>query len=119
MTSARDVYAAGDAAECRDAATGKKFGSALWTNAVDMGKQAGRNMAGAKAGGVDALPVMNAAEIAGVPMVSAGMVEAGKGYEVRVTRENGSSLEQDVEKRFSFLLKIANNFAQGSSLHYT
>jgi NAD(P)H-nitrite reductase large subunit len=55
-----------------------------------MGKQAGRNMAGGRAEITDALAVMNAAEIAGVPMVSAGQVEAGKGCEVNVARGNDS-----------------------------
>ncbi len=90
MTSAKDVYAAGDVVKCKDAVSGRSFTSALWTNAADMGRQAGRNMAGGKAEGIEALPVMNAAEIAGVPMVSAGQVEPGKGFEVGVTRENGS-----------------------------
>lgn len=90
MSSVKDVFAAGDVAECRDAVTGRNFASALWTNAADMGKQAGRNMAGGKAEGIDVLPVMNAAEIAGVPMISAGQVEPGKGFDVHVTRENGN-----------------------------
>lgn len=112
MTSVKDVYAAGDAAECREATTGKTFTSPLWTNAVDMGKQAGRNMAGGKAEGLDVLPVMNAAEIAGIPMISAGLVEPGQGFEIELTRTNGSLrkvvMQKDRVVGMSFLGDIRN-----------
>lgn len=112
LTSVPDVYAAGDVAETRDAVTGRSFASALWTNAVDMGRLAGRNMAGDRAEGLSALPVMNAAEVCGVPMISAGEVEAGTGHEVGVSRRNGSLrkvvLQKDRVVGMSFIGDIRN-----------
>jgi NAD(P)H-nitrite reductase large subunit len=89
-TSAPDVYAAGDVAEWCDASAGNPFVSALWSNAVEMGRIAGLNMAGNAAQSRGFLPVMNAAEIAGVPFISAGIVEPGKGFESAAARRNGT-----------------------------
>lgn len=81
MTSAEGVYAAGDAACFEDAVTGETVPSALWTNAVEMGRVAGVNMAGGKMACPAIMRVLNATEIEGIPMVSAGSVEAGAGEE--------------------------------------
>jgi NAD(P)H-nitrite reductase large subunit len=83
MTSAQGVYAAGDAVEFQDAATGRTFPSALWTNAASMGKVAGANMAGEQASYSGMLRVMNATEIEGMPMVSMGEVDADAEVHVR------------------------------------
>lgn len=81
MTSLEGVYAAGDAASFTDVVSGEIVQSALWTNAVDMGRAAGTNMAGGSARCPGIWQVLNATEIEGIPMVSAGRVEAGPGEE--------------------------------------
>ncbi len=75
QTSAPDVYAAGDAVEYVDLLSGKPAVSALWTNAEEMGRIAGRNMAGGNIKYQGFLSVMNAAEIFGVPIMSAGLID--------------------------------------------
>ncbi|MGE4553216.1 MAG: NAD(P)/FAD-dependent oxidoreductase, partial [Desulfovibrionaceae bacterium] len=47
MTSAKDVYAAGDVAEAVDLITGERRVIPIWPNAYNQGFYAGRNMAGA------------------------------------------------------------------------
>ena len=71
-TNLTDVYAAGDVAETRDLVTGQSFVSGLWTNAVEMGRLAGMNMTGSSVSCEGYLPVMNATEIANIPVISAG-----------------------------------------------
>lgn len=46
-TEVEDVYTAGDIAQLTDGISGKVLPSALWPDAVRMGKVAGANMAGA------------------------------------------------------------------------
>jgi len=79
-TGVQGVYAAGDVAEGTDLVTGAPAVSALWSNACEMGRIAGSNMAGDKLGYSGFLSVMNATEIAGVPVVTVGDV-TGTGYE--------------------------------------
>ena len=84
-TSVPDVYAAGDVAEYIDLITGAPAVSALWSNAEEMGKFAGKNMAGGTVKYRGFLSVMNATEILGVPVMSVGLIEPeGEGYEVIV-----------------------------------
>jgi len=80
-TNLPDVYSAGDAVQFRDIVTGQDSVSALWSNAAEMGRIAGSNMAGEnlKYGGL--LSVKNATEIAGISMISAGEA-SGTGHEV-------------------------------------
>jgi NAD(P)H-nitrite reductase large subunit len=73
-TSAEDCYAAGDVVQALDLVAHEPAVSVLWTNAVDMGKAAGTNMAGGKKRYPGLLSVLNATEIEGIPMVSAGAV---------------------------------------------
>ena len=80
-TSDKDIYAAGDAAEVRDLVTGEPIVPAIWPAAVEQGLAAARNMAGL--GTVyDGAAAMNAVEIAGVPIVSVGEVNAAPGDDV-------------------------------------
>jgi NAD(P)H-nitrite reductase large subunit len=88
-TNLPDIYAAGDVAETRDIVTGRSFASGLWTNAVEMGRLAGMNMAGSSASCEGYLPVMNATEVANIPIISAGMIEPGRGYQATVTDTDG------------------------------
>jgi NAD(P)H-nitrite reductase large subunit len=85
QTNLPDIYAAGDVVEYTDLITGIPSVSALWGNAEEMGRLAGKNMAGGniKYGGF--LSVMNATDILGIPVVSVGLIEPEGGeYEVVV-----------------------------------
>ncbi|NOZ68238.1 MAG: NAD(P)/FAD-dependent oxidoreductase [Deferribacteres bacterium] len=74
-TNVPGIYAAGDVVEFRDLLTGRPCVSGLWSNAEEMGRIAGSNMAGDRIKFEGFLPVMNAADIAGIPLVSAGIIE--------------------------------------------
>ena len=90
-TSSGAVYAAGDVVQTRDLITGKPLVSGLWTNAVEMGKVAGTNMAGGKASYEGGLETMNATEIEGLAMISVGDILAEiPGSEVAIRRRDGS-----------------------------
>lgn len=84
QTSLEGVYAAGDVVQMRDVVTGKTVVSALWSNAVEMGKVAGANMAGGKIRYPGGLEILNAAEVEGIPIISVGNVLADQqgGYEI-------------------------------------
>lgn len=73
-TSVPDIYAAGDMVQFHDAVTGKDVVSALWGNAVHMGRTAGFNMSGIKAFVPPLLSSLNSTEIAGLPIISAGLL---------------------------------------------
>jgi NAD(P)H-nitrite reductase large subunit len=85
-TSAKDVYAAGDAALAMDVVLQKPALNALWPVAALQGKYAGGNMAG----DTTAYPgcnSMNSVEFFGLPVLSAGIVNPpDSSYEV-ITRE--------------------------------
>jgi len=84
MTSAKDVYAAGDVAQAKDQLTGEHRVVPIWPNAYNQGFASGRNMAGAKQPYQGGLP-MNSISFYGLPTVSVGMVnppEADKNYDV-------------------------------------
>ncbi len=87
-TSTADVYAAGDVVETTDRVTGESIVSGTWTNAAEMGRIAGENMAGAAAEYEGAFAVINALELAGIPVISVGLLEppVGDGYRVFATR---------------------------------
>lgn len=70
-TSDPDIYAAGDVAETADLVTGERELKPLWTNAVEQGRVAGRNIAGTPTAYPGAL-AMNSIECFGVPCISSG-----------------------------------------------
>jgi len=72
-TSAPDIFAAGDAVETTDLVSSENLVSGLWTNAVEMGRVAGSNMAGAAREYPGALGVLNSLELAGIPTVAIGV----------------------------------------------
>ncbi len=74
-TNIPGIHAAGDVVESRDLLTGRPSVSGLWTNAEEMGRIAGVNMAGDRIKFEGFLPVMNAAGIMDIPMVSAGIID--------------------------------------------
>lgn len=88
-TSVEDCYAAGDVVQGLELLEQRPVVSALWTHAVDMGKAAGVNMAGGKRRYPGLLSVMNATEIEGIPMISAGAV-ADESGEVLAANEHDS-----------------------------
>jgi len=91
QTSMEGVYAAGDVVQTTDCVTGRTVISALWTNAVDMGKVAGANMGGGKIKYPGSLEVLNATEIEGIAMVSAGdIMAATPGSETVIRRADGA-----------------------------
>jgi NAD(P)H-nitrite reductase large subunit len=68
----------------------------LWTNAVEMGRCAGFNMAGKKTAYAGTFGIMNATQIANEPFVSMGMVHTrNTDYEVHV-RATGSTYRKVV-----------------------
>lgn len=89
QSSLENVYAAGDVVQMTDLVSKQKMVSALWTNAVEMGKAAGENMAGGKVRYAGGLKVLNATEIEGLPIISVGdvLVEESNGYEVARKRK--------------------------------
>jgi len=83
-TSAPDIYAAGDVVETTDLVTGQSIVSGLWTNAVEMGRIAGGNMAGASLDYPGAFAVLNSLEVAGIPTVAIGLTNLPPGGECQV-----------------------------------
>lgn len=73
-TSVPDIYAAGDLIQFVDQADGSKTVSGLWSNAVHSGRVAGCCMSGGQAALPPLLSVMNSTEIAGLPLLSAGLI---------------------------------------------
>jgi nitrite reductase (NADH) large subunit len=85
-TSAPGVFAAGDVAVTFDPITGERIMTALWTNAVEMGRCAGLNMAGHPTEYTGTFGILNATQVADQPFVSMGMVHtAGTDYEVHIS----------------------------------
>lgn len=84
------VYAAGDVAVTFDPITGERMMTGLWTNAVEMGRCAGRNMAGRPTAYGGTFGILNATQVAEAPFVSMGIVHtAGTDYETHVFRATG------------------------------
>ncbi|MGD9217095.1 MAG: FAD-dependent oxidoreductase [Desulfobacteraceae bacterium] len=82
-TSVDHIYAAGDAAVTFDPITGDRMVTGLWTNAVEMGRCAGANMAGRPTVYVGTFGILNATQVARMPFVSMGIVHtAGSTYEI-------------------------------------
>jgi len=69
-----DVYTAGDVAVTYDPVSETSMQTALWTNAVEMGRCAGKNMAGIKTAYSGTFGVLNATQVADEPFVSMGTV---------------------------------------------
>ena len=71
--SSPNVHAAGDVAVTFDPITGGRIVTGLWTNAVDMGRCAGYNMAGRPTQYGGTFGILNATQVADVAFVSMGM----------------------------------------------
>jgi nitrite reductase (NADH) large subunit len=83
--SVPDAFAAGDAAVTFHPVSGDRMMTALWTNAVEMGRCAGRNMAGLKTAYSGTFGILNATQVAREPFVSMGMVHT-TGRDVEIHR---------------------------------
>lgn len=68
------AFAAGDVAVTHDPISGEPVMTALWTNAVEMGRCAGLNMAGLPTAYSGTFGILNATQVAKMPFVSMGMV---------------------------------------------
>jgi NAD(P)H-nitrite reductase large subunit len=81
--SVPETFAAGDVAVTFKPGSGERIMTALWTNAVEMGRCAGRNMAGLKTAYSGTLGILNATQVAEEPFVSMGVVHTtGQDFEV-------------------------------------
>ncbi len=88
------AFAAGDVAVTFDPVTGDRVVTGLWTNAVEMGRCGGFNMAGRKTAYSGTFGIMNATQVADQPFVSMGIVHTrGTGYEVHA-RATGSTFRK-------------------------
>jgi NAD(P)H-nitrite reductase large subunit len=76
QTSEAHIFAAGDVVETKDIVSGASIVSGIWTNAADMGRIAGDNMAGGSSTYEGAFSLLNAMELGGLPVVSVGDVQA-------------------------------------------
>lgn len=74
MTSAKDVYAAGDCVESLDVLSQQNKILALWPNAFIQGETAGLNMAGEKTP-FNGSFAMNAIDFFGIQLISAGIID--------------------------------------------
>jgi nitrite reductase (NADH) large subunit len=84
-TDAAHVFAAGDVAVTFDPITGAPMVTGLWTNAVEMGRCAGANMADRATAYGGTFGILNATQVARMPFVSMGIVHtSGKDYEIHI-----------------------------------
>ncbi|MCX8026407.1 MAG: FAD-dependent oxidoreductase [Thermodesulfovibrionales bacterium] len=91
QTNIADVYSAGDIAVTFNPITGQRITTALWTNAVEMGRCAGLNMIGIKTLYAGTFGIMNATQIGGIPFVSMGCVHTkDTDYEVYTHKTDAS-----------------------------
>jgi len=86
-----DTFTAGDVAVTHDPISEDRVMTALWTNAVEMGRCAGLNMAGVQTAYAGTFGILNATQIARLPFVSMGVVHtSGLDCEVHRHRSRGS-----------------------------
>jgi nitrite reductase (NADH) large subunit len=82
-TRTPDIFAAGDVAVTFDPTSGAPMNTGLWTNAVEMGRCAGANMAGHPTAYGGTLGILNATQVANMPFVAMGKVHT-KGEDCKV-----------------------------------
>ncbi len=75
-TNDAHIFAAGDVVETKDILSGNSIVSGIWTNAAEMGRIAGDNMAGGNSSYEGAFSLLNAMELGGLPVISVGDVQA-------------------------------------------
>jgi NAD(P)H-nitrite reductase large subunit len=90
-TGADHVFAAGDVAVTFDPITNDPMVTGLWTNAVEMGRCAGANMADRPTAYGGTFGILNATQVARMPFVSMGMVHTtGTDFEVHAKSSPGA-----------------------------
>ncbi len=92
-TNVEGVYAAGDIAEVRERITGTKGSFAIWPNAIEQGRIAGLNMAGADATYLGA-DVVNILDVFDVPVVAMGGTAATLGDATVMTRSTPAYMKR-------------------------
>ncbi|HSB89110.1 MAG TPA: FAD-dependent oxidoreductase [Anaerolineales bacterium] len=97
-TSDPDVYAAGDVAEVYDPASGRRVLDSLWSIAIDQGRTAGANMAGAGEPYPRGIP-FNVTRIGGLTTTLIGAVGNGRedGDLVALARGDSESWRQQAD----------------------
>jgi len=98
QTNIEGIFAAGDVVQTTDSVTGRTIVSALWSNAVQMGRVAGANMAGGKIKYPGSLEVLNATEVERVAIISAGDILAESDGSEVVSRKTKDSYRKLVFK---------------------
>jgi NAD(P)H-nitrite reductase large subunit len=73
QTNRKDIYAAGDIAEVKEALTGQEGTFAIWPNAIEQGRVAGSNMAGIPTT-YEGAEVVNILDVFNVPIVAMGAI---------------------------------------------
>ncbi len=90
-TRSTDIFAAGDVAVTFDPVSGAPINTGLWTNAAEMGRCAGANMAGRPTAYGGTLGILNATQVARMPFVAMGGVHTRRRpCEVHVRRAPGA-----------------------------
>ncbi|HEY5628486.1 MAG TPA: FAD-dependent oxidoreductase [Candidatus Limnocylindrales bacterium] len=89
-TTQPDIFAAGDAAEVLDSASGRRGVDSLWSVAIEQGRAAGENMAGRDQPYVRPAP-FNVTRIGGVTTTIIGAVGSGGRDDDLVTLARGDS----------------------------
>ncbi len=90
-TNISNVFAAGDVAVTFDPINDERIVTGLWTNAVEMGRCAGNNMAGKSTQYSGTFGILNATQVADVPFVSMGIVHVkGTEYETHIYSSNNA-----------------------------
>ena len=94
-TNHPDIYAAGDVAETKDFLSADRSIYAIWPTAVEQGRAAGANMAGAKQVYPGSLG-MNVVELFNVTLAQLGRFREGTGDEVKMLNQGGDGLYRKV-----------------------
>ncbi len=100
-TSMPHVYAAGDVATTRDSITFSAFNNAVWPAATRQGKVAGANMAGGRRTYVHNFN-LNALNLYGLPVASAGHSLEPKGDDIAVFQEEQGRKMSSVRRDHDF-----------------
>jgi len=91
-----NIFAAGDVAQAYDLVHGATYINALWPNAIEQGRIAGQNMAGANLK-YDGSVAMNSVEFFGLPIISMGIKRSDKeGYEELFSLDKERSIYRKV-----------------------
>jgi nitrite reductase (NADH) large subunit len=94
-TNHTDIYAAGDVAETKDFLSADRSIYAIWPTAVEQGRAAGANMAGAKQVYPGSLG-MNVVELFNVTLAQLGRFREGSGDDVKMLNQGSDGLYRKV-----------------------